>query len=173
MVRKRRSRVFRKRSPPQGTAQITHRCGECRGQKAKSVERLLAGEEGGKGLSMSASLWKMILVCLPSRFSCPSQTVAAFLGSPLIAIGAYPPPAKPQGPIWSGLIPHREAVSRYPLVHWRRSVLVGESGPMIWHANRSLFHILAAPGVGARGEREDEAVPVQHGSWYFLDAVWR
>jgi hypothetical protein len=53
------------------------------------------------------------------------------------------------------------------------TVLVGESGPMIWHAKRSLPHILTAPGVGAKREREDEAVPVQHGSWYFLDAVWR
>jgi hypothetical protein len=26
-------------------------------------------------------------------------------GSPFIAIGAYPPPAKPQGLSWSGLIP--------------------------------------------------------------------
>ena len=50
--------------------------------------------------------------------------------------------------------------------------IVGESGPMTWHAKALTTSYLTAPGAGAKGEREDEAAfPYTTASWYFLDAV--
>ncbi len=50
--------------------------------------------------------------------------------------------------------------------------VVGESGPMTWHAKALTTSYLTAPGAGVKGEREDEAAfPYTTASWYFLDAV--
>jgi lysophospholipase L1-like esterase len=50
--------------------------------------------------------------------------------------------------------------------------VVGESGPMTWHAKALTTSYLTAPGAGAKGEREDEAAfSYTTASWYFLDAV--
>jgi hypothetical protein len=50
--------------------------------------------------------------------------------------------------------------------------IVGESGPMTWHAKALTTSYLTAPGAGAKGEREDEAAfRYTTASWYFLDAV--
>jgi lysophospholipase L1-like esterase len=50
--------------------------------------------------------------------------------------------------------------------------IVGESGPMTWHAKALTTSYLTAPGAGAKGEREDEtAFRYTTASWYFLDAV--
>ena len=50
--------------------------------------------------------------------------------------------------------------------------IVGESGPMTWHAKALTTSYLTAPGAGAQGKREDEAAfPYTTASWYFLDAV--
>ena len=50
--------------------------------------------------------------------------------------------------------------------------VVGESGPMTWHAKALTTSYLSAPGVGAKGQTEDEAAfPFTTTSWYFLDAV--
>ena len=50
--------------------------------------------------------------------------------------------------------------------------VVGESGPMTWHAKALTTSYLGPPGAGAKGESEDEAAfPFTTTSWYFLDAV--
>jgi lysophospholipase L1-like esterase len=50
--------------------------------------------------------------------------------------------------------------------------VVGESGPMTWHAKALTTSYLTAPGAGSQGQREDEeAFPFSTASWYFLDAV--
>jgi lysophospholipase L1-like esterase len=50
--------------------------------------------------------------------------------------------------------------------------VVGESGPMTWHAKALTTSYLTAPGAGAKGQLEDEsAFPFTTTSWYFLDAV--
>jgi lysophospholipase L1-like esterase len=50
--------------------------------------------------------------------------------------------------------------------------IVGESGPMTWHAKALTTSYLTAPGAGAKGGTEDEnAFPFSTASWYFLDAL--
>jgi lysophospholipase L1-like esterase len=50
--------------------------------------------------------------------------------------------------------------------------VVGESGPMTWHAKALTTSYVTAPDGGAKGELEDEsAFPFTTTSWYFLDAV--
>jgi len=50
--------------------------------------------------------------------------------------------------------------------------IVGESGPMTWHAKALQTSYLTAPGAGSKGQSEDEAAfPFTTTSWYFLDAV--
>lgn len=50
--------------------------------------------------------------------------------------------------------------------------VVGESGPMTWHAKALTTSYVTAPGAGARGHEVNEtAFPFATSSWYFLDAV--
>jgi lysophospholipase L1-like esterase len=50
--------------------------------------------------------------------------------------------------------------------------VVGESGPMTWHAKALTTSYLTAPGAGSKGKSEDEAAfPYSTASWFFLDAV--
>lgn len=50
--------------------------------------------------------------------------------------------------------------------------VVGESGPMTWHAKALATSYVTPPGGGSQGHREDEALfPFSTTSWYFLDAV--
>ena len=50
--------------------------------------------------------------------------------------------------------------------------IVGESGPMTWHAKALTTSYLTAPGAGARGVDEGESgFPLSSTSWYFLDEV--
>jgi lysophospholipase L1-like esterase len=50
--------------------------------------------------------------------------------------------------------------------------VVGESGPMTWHAKALTTSYVTAPGGGAHGEDEGEAAfPWSTASWYFLDDV--
>jgi lysophospholipase L1-like esterase len=50
--------------------------------------------------------------------------------------------------------------------------VVGESGPMTWHAKALTTSYLTAPAAGSKGQIEDEsAFPFTTTSWYFLDAV--
>lgn len=50
--------------------------------------------------------------------------------------------------------------------------VVGESGPMTWHAKALQSSYVTWPGAGAKGHEESEAgFPFATASWYFLDAV--
>jgi lysophospholipase L1-like esterase len=50
--------------------------------------------------------------------------------------------------------------------------IVGESGPMTWHAKALTTSYLTAPEAGAQGAAEGEnAFPFSTSSWYFLDAL--
>ena len=50
--------------------------------------------------------------------------------------------------------------------------IVGESGPMTWHAKALTTSYVTAPGAGSKGTVEDEApFPYTTASWFFLDAV--
>ncbi|MFD2182232.1 GDSL-type esterase/lipase family protein [Rhodoplanes azumiensis] len=50
--------------------------------------------------------------------------------------------------------------------------VVGESGPMTWHAKALQTSYVSAPGSGAHGREEGEAAfPYSTSSWFFLDAV--
>jgi lysophospholipase L1-like esterase len=50
--------------------------------------------------------------------------------------------------------------------------VVGESGPMTWHAKALTTSYLTAPGAGSLGKDESEsAFPLSSTSWYFLDEV--
>jgi lysophospholipase L1-like esterase len=50
--------------------------------------------------------------------------------------------------------------------------VVGESGPMTWHAKALTTSYLTAPSAGANCASEDEvAFPFSTASWYFLDAL--
>ena len=50
--------------------------------------------------------------------------------------------------------------------------VVGESGPMTWHAKALTTSYVTAPGAGSKGRAADEAAfPYSTTSWYFLDEV--
>ena len=50
--------------------------------------------------------------------------------------------------------------------------VVGESGPMTWHAKALTTSYISKPGAGAKGNEEgEETFPFPTTSWYFLDAV--
>jgi lysophospholipase L1-like esterase len=50
--------------------------------------------------------------------------------------------------------------------------IVGESGPMTWHAKALTTSYVTPPGAGSKGREENEAsFPFPTTSWYFLDAV--
>ena len=50
--------------------------------------------------------------------------------------------------------------------------VVGDSGPMIWHAKAMQTSYLSRPLAGSRGAEEtSDAFPFTTTSWYFLDAV--
>jgi lysophospholipase L1-like esterase len=49
--------------------------------------------------------------------------------------------------------------------------VVGESGPMTWHAKALTTSYVTAPGVGAVAGDDEAAFPFSTASWYFLDAV--
>ncbi|HET7885962.1 MAG TPA: GDSL-type esterase/lipase family protein [Bradyrhizobium sp.] len=50
--------------------------------------------------------------------------------------------------------------------------IVGDSGPMTWHAKALTTSYVSAPDAGAKGNLEDEAAfPFTTASWFFLDAV--
>lgn len=50
--------------------------------------------------------------------------------------------------------------------------VVGESGPMTWHAKAVTTSYVTPPGAGAHGGDESEtAFPLSTASWYFLDEI--
>jgi len=68
--------------------------------------------------------------------------------------------ADPAAPVWLG----RKLAASFHVV--------GESGPMTWHAKGLQTSYVTAPGAGSLGELEHEAAyPNSTTSWYFLDAL--
>ena len=50
--------------------------------------------------------------------------------------------------------------------------VVGESGPMTWHAKALTTSYATAPDAGSKGKSEDEAAfPYSTASWFFVDAI--
>jgi lysophospholipase L1-like esterase len=50
--------------------------------------------------------------------------------------------------------------------------VIGESGPMTWHAKALTTSYISAPGSGARAQSEsDAAFPFSTASWFFVDAL--
>jgi len=50
--------------------------------------------------------------------------------------------------------------------------VVGDSGPMTWHAKALSTSYVTAPGAGAKGALEDESsFPYSTASWFFVDAI--
>ena len=83
---------------------------------------------------------------------------------------------KPSVTIAAGEFMWSDAVTLKPESAGRKLTVsfhvVGESGPMTWHAKALQTSYLSAPGSGAKGQAEDEsAFPFTTTSWYFLDAV--
>jgi lysophospholipase L1-like esterase len=90
----------------------------------------------------------------------PSVTVApgADVVSDPVSLPFVKDPADPM------LVGRRLAVSFH---------VVGESGPMTWHAKALTTSYLSMPDTGARSVDESElAFPLSSTSWYFLDAVY-
>jgi lysophospholipase L1-like esterase len=93
-----------------------------------------------------------------------------FGGRPLVTI----PPGET---IWSDAtpLPFATATSAAMLEGRKLAVsfhIVGESGPMTWHAKAMQTSYVSRPDAGAVGDREDEtAFPLSTTSWFFLDAL--
>jgi lysophospholipase L1-like esterase len=49
--------------------------------------------------------------------------------------------------------------------------VVGESGPMTWHAKALTTSYITPPGAGAKGDEDESAFLFSTASWYFLDAL--
>lgn len=83
----------------------------------------------------------------------------------------------PGGSAWSDPAPlvfARDPAS--PILAGRKLAVsfhvVGESGPMTWHAKALQTSYVSAPDSGSRGKDESEAAfPYSTASWFFLDAV--
>jgi lysophospholipase L1-like esterase len=79
--------------------------------------------------------------------------------------------------VWSDAVtlPFARSAARAALEGRKLAIsfhVVGESGPMTWHAKAMQTSWLTRPGAGAVGGDEREAAfPLSTTSWYFLDAV--
>jgi lysophospholipase L1-like esterase len=86
-----------------------------------------------------------------------------FAGKPAVTI----PPGES---VWSDAVSMPAATSGRKLAVSFH--VVGETGPMTWHAKALQTSYVTAPGVGSKGAEEGEAsFPFTTTSWYFLDAV--
>ena len=81
----------------------------------------------------------------------------------------------PGGSVWSDPVALSFVKQPDDLAGRRLAVsfhIVGDSGPMTWHAKALTTSYVTAPGAGAAGAIEDEkAFPYSISSWFFLDAV--
>ncbi len=84
---------------------------------------------------------------------------------------------QPGESVWSDAIamPFASALPKAYLQSRKLAVsfhVVGESGPMTWHAKGLTTSFVTDPGAGSLGASEDEAsFPSSTTSWYFLDAL--
>jgi len=77
--------------------------------------------------------------------------------------------------VWSDAVALPVAAGKSALAGRKLAVsfhVLGESGPMTWHAKALTSSYVSLPGAGARGAEYGEAnFPASTASWYFLDAV--
>jgi lysophospholipase L1-like esterase len=81
----------------------------------------------------------------------------------------------PGASVWSDAVPLSFVRNPVELTGRKLAVsfhVVGETGPMTWHAKALQTSYVTAPGAGSKGKSEDEsAFPYSTSSWFFLDAV--
>lgn len=106
-----------------------------------------------------------------------SSAVVAGTNAPVTFGGAGSITVQPGASVWSDAIPLPFASgSRFADLQGRKLAvsfhIVGESGPMTWHAKGLTTSYITPPGTGSHGAEEDEAA-FAYGttSWYFLDAL--
>jgi lysophospholipase L1-like esterase len=78
--------------------------------------------------------------------------------------------------VWSDAVSLPFAAANLAALAYRKLAVsfhvAGDSGPMTWHAKALTTSYVTAPGLGAVGAAEDEALfPYSTASWYFLDAL--
>ncbi|MDR6859844.1 GDSL-type esterase/lipase family protein [Variovorax guangxiensis] len=106
-----------------------------------------------------------------------SSAVIAGTNQPVSFAGKASVTVGPGKSVWSDpvALPFAEKPDAIALMGRRLAVsfhVVGESGPMTWHAKAMNTSYVSEPGAGSVGQSEDEsAFPFSTASWYFLDAV--
>ncbi len=97
-----------------------------------------------------------------------SNRAVTFAGKTAITI-------EPGHDVWSDAVDLPSVQDPAALIGRKLAVsfhVVGESGPMSWHAKALTTSYVTAPGAGRKGGDEDEAAfPFSTTSWFFLDAV--
>jgi lysophospholipase L1-like esterase len=99
-----------------------------------------------------------------------SNVAVAFGGAPSVTV-------QPGQSVWSDPVglPFVQASPDPSLIGNRLAVsfhVVGESGPMTWHAKALTTSYLTPPGAGSKGDSSGVLdFPFSTASWYFLDAV--
>jgi lysophospholipase L1-like esterase len=103
-------------------------------------------------------------------------TVATGTNRPVGFAGRAAVTIPPGETVWSEPVSLPWARPGQPIMQGRKLAVsfhvVGDSGPMTWHAKALTTSYLSGPGAGAYGQAEDDvALPYTTTSWYFLDAV--
>jgi lysophospholipase L1-like esterase len=96
-----------------------------------------------------------------------SSRPVSFAGKPTITVA-------PGESAWSDAVALPFASDGATLAGRRLAVtfhVVGQSGPMTWHAKALTTSYVTAPGAGAVASDDEGAFPFSTASWYFLDAV--
>jgi lysophospholipase L1-like esterase len=96
-----------------------------------------------------------------------SSRPVSFAGKPIVTIA-------PGEAAWSDAVALPFVSDGATLAGRRLAVtfhVVGESGPMTWHAKALTTSYVTAPGAGAVAGDGEGAFPFSTASWYFLDAV--
>jgi lysophospholipase L1-like esterase len=96
-----------------------------------------------------------------------SSRPASFAGKPTVTIA-------PGESAWSDAVALQFVTDGTALAGRRLAVtfhVVGESGPMTWHAKALTTSYVTPPGAGAVDSDGEGAFPFGTASWYFLDAV--
>jgi lysophospholipase L1-like esterase len=104
-----------------------------------------------------------------------SATVAPGTNRPVSFAGKPSVTVEPGRDVWSDAVALPFAKDVKALAGRKLAVsfhVVGETGPMTWHAKALQTSYVTAPGAGAKGQAEDEsAFPFSTASWFFLDAL--
>jgi GDSL-like Lipase/Acylhydrolase family len=104
-----------------------------------------------------------------------SATLVSGTNKPVSFGGKSSVTVDPGASVWSDAVTLPFVKDEKALVSRKLAVsfhVVGESGPMTWHAKALQTSYVTAPGVGSKGQAEDEAAfPYSTASWYFVDAI--